>query len=403
MPDIENVAKRTQDRYSILFLPLYRDLRRKASEGLWAINLAKAANLSGYPCTVVVGKTTDEIAGELEFARIHCLGVGAEYDLISEFRFYFSLLLIGFKTVSRNTIIHHAFPLGYGLGFNPFIFFLRRRHFVIGPLLYPSNDPPDTSKLMGYSNSIQHQYRFFKPLLLKLHLYTLSRADHIIFESEFARDIYCELNGKIRDKPFTILWSGKLPDLKPSQPKVEEQETKVSRLAVIANLIQRKRVDIVIEALHQIEDQEVELVVIGTGPDERKLRDLSSKFEMDGRIRFLGALEFSQIQYFLAGIDVLISMDDLPMIYQPSLQEGMMAGTIVIKALNPPFIDTDKKRIAGGYLIRQDGVILAQVLQELLKDKTLASLLKKEARAFASANFTLNAVAQKLQLIYDSL
>lgn len=403
MVNTENLANRTQYRFPILFLPLYRDLRRKASEGLWAINLVKAANLSGYPCTIVIGETTEEIAGELQFATIHHLGVGAEYDLISEFRFYLLLLLKGFILARRNTIVHHAFPLGYGLGFNPFIFFLRRKHFVLGPLLYPSNDPPNTLKLLGYSNSIPHQFRVFRRLLWKLHICTLSRAEHVIFESEFARDIYSALYEKIRDKPYTILGTGGLPEWEPSQLGLRRDEEKVNRIAVVTNLIQRKRVDIVIQALHQLESQDTELLVIGAGPEEKKLRNLVSEFEMDGRIRFLGPLVFNQIQSILSDIDVLVSMDDYPQTYTPSLQEGMMAGTIVIKALSPPFLNTDKKRIAGGYLIKQDAIILSQIIRELQADASLVRLLKREARDFARNNFTLEAVAHKLQSIYTSL
>ncbi len=98
-------------------------------------------------------------------------------------------------------------------------------------------------------------------------------------------------------------------------------------LACVGLLIERKGQHLVIEALQQVPD--ATLLIVGSGPDRRKLEDLRDRLGLQDRVRFLGSLDHDALcdVYNCADASVLASSREG---WANVLLESMACGTPVL-------------------------------------------------------------------------
>ncbi|WP_414901952.1 glycosyltransferase family 4 protein [Sphingomonas flavalba] len=116
------------------------------------------------------------------------------------------------------------------------------------------------------------------------------------------------------------------------------------RLLYVGALIERKRLDLLLAALGRLEDDAVELVIIGTGPLESRLRAQASAVA-GGRVKWLGLQSMDAIPDHMVDADCLVL---------PSRHDGW--GAVVSEALiaGTPAICSDRCGAAG--VVRASGV-----------------------------------------------
>ncbi len=100
------------------------------------------------------------------------------------------------------------------------------------------------------------------------------------------------------------------------------------RFIFVGQLIPRKRLDWLIEALAGLEDPAFELWIVGSGADETRLRNLAG-LKLGERLRWLGQLPLAEVPAAMAQADCLV----LPSIHDgwgAVASEAMMQGTPVV-------------------------------------------------------------------------
>ncbi len=115
------------------------------------------------------------------------------------------------------------------------------------------------------------------------------------------------------------------------------------RIVFVGQLIRRKRVDLVIDALRKLPDREVELTVVGGGPLEETLRRRALG-ELGGRVSWLGRVPMKVVQRYMAQADCLVL---------PSSHDGW--GVVVSEALmvGTPVVCSD--RCGAAAVVRRSG------------------------------------------------
>ena len=176
--------------------------------------------------------------------------------------------------------------------------------------------------------------------------------------------IFITRNSPDTDALFAVRESLKSAD--PILPPCEH------RLLHVGRLVAWKRVDMLLRAFTSVKKRYggAELLVIGTGPEESKLKDLSAELKIDNAVRFLGGVYDPQLLggYFMSStIYVLAGMGGL------SINEAMCFGLPIICSVGD---GTEKK------LVREDinGKYFKDGDEDDLTDKILYLFGRPETR-----------------------
>lgn len=97
------------------------------------------------------------------------------------------------------------------------------------------------------------------------------------------------------------------------------------RFVFAGQLIRRKRVDLLINALSRIADRDFELLIVGAGPEESMLRALAAS-HLGAHVRWIGQLQSMEVPTVIAQADCLV----LPSVHDgwgAVVSEALMAGT----------------------------------------------------------------------------
>ncbi|WP_209347309.1 glycosyltransferase [Pontixanthobacter sp. CEM42] len=104
-------------------------------------------------------------------------------------------------------------------------------------------------------------------------------------------------------------------------------------LVSVGGLIERKGQDLAIGALASIPD--AQLLLVGKGPDEKHLRNLTRDMRVDERVHFLGSVDHDLLPIILSAADVMML---------PSASEGLANAWVEALACGTPIVISD----AGG-------------------------------------------------------
>ncbi|MBL8379251.1 MAG: glycosyltransferase family 4 protein [Burkholderiales bacterium] len=128
-------------------------------------------------------------------------------------------------------------------------------------------------------------------------------------------------------------------------------------VACVANLVPLKGIDLVLEAMRDL--PEATLLLAGSGPEEKSLRNRADALGVSGRVKFLGRLPQEQLRALYGAADVLVLA---------STSEGWANVLLESMACGTPVIATP----VGG----SPEIVAGPAAGMLLEERTVAALLK---------------------------
>lgn len=154
-------------------------------------------------------------------------------------------------------------------------------------------------------------------------------------------------------------------------------------ICCVSRLMTYKNIDCLVKAIASIKDKisDIQLVIIGKGPEKKNLRKLVKKLRLEGQVFFKQDLRYKDLLSVLKGSKVFCL---------PSEIEGF--GLVIIEAASSgvPFVVADLpisrevSRDRGGlFFKRGDWRDLARKISQILQDKNLYLKLRREARELA--------------------
>ncbi|MDW8103179.1 MAG: glycosyltransferase family 4 protein [Anaerolineae bacterium] len=208
-----------------------------------------------------------------------------------------------------------------------------------------------------------------------------TRGDHIL------RALGIDMN-KVRFWKNGLDWCqfSKLPS--PQEARMALGLNHKYILLSISRLVGWKRVDRIIRGIKGVvgEFPDVLLVIVGDGPDRRRLECLVSEIGVEEHVRFEGAIPRTEIPKYLAAADIFVILYDWSNVGN-TLLEAMMAGKCIV-TLNSG--DT-------GYLIKngENGILLEyedlprlpEIIKMLLTNDALRNRLGYNARKSVGEHF----------------
>lgn len=154
-----------------------------------------------------------------------------------------------------------------------------------------------------------------------------------------------------------------LPDDKALAAR-SQREPGALRFLFAGQLIPRKRVDWLVNALAHLNQSAFELWVVGTGPEEPALRVLAAS-KLGNRVRWLGQLPLSDVPAVMAQADCLV----LPSVHDgwgAVASEALMVGTPVICSAACGVAGVVQESRRGGVFPVNDKSVLARLLADQL-------------------------------------
>ncbi|MFQ5773773.1 MAG: glycosyltransferase family 4 protein [Kiloniellaceae bacterium] len=136
-------------------------------------------------------------------------------------------------------------------------------------------------------------------------------------------------------------------------------------VASVGDLISRKGHHLVIQALAKLPD--AHLVIAGDGPEAPALKRLAKGLEMEGRVRFLGAVANERLREVYSAADVLVLASDREG-WPNVLLEAMACGTPVAATDVWGNAEVVAAPAAGRLIPRRDPDAIADTVRALLAD-----------------------------------
>jgi glycosyltransferase involved in cell wall biosynthesis len=187
--------------------------------------------------------------------------------------------------------------------------------------------------------------------------------------------------------PYSVIPNGvDLARFRPSTRAQNRHGGKIRCLAV-ARLVERKGLSDLIEALAALERGRFELEILGSGPDEQRLKDLATGLGVRNEITFAGSVSRSEIagRYRDADIFTLASREEA---FGNVFAEAMASGLPIVGSTVggiPELVEHGK----NGYLVPpREPRALAAAIRLLADNPDLRAEIGRRNRAHAESNLS---------------
>lgn len=186
-------------------------------------------------------------------------------------------------------------------------------------------------------------------------------------------------------------------------PQVESEHYSKPTISCVARLVEYKRVNDLIKAVNIIKQEipDIQCKIIGTGPEEEKLKNLTTQLNLEDNVEFLGFVEEHD--------DVMKVVNSSDIFCLPSIVEGF--GIVIIEAQSlktpfvaariPPVVESSGQK-GGLFYEPKDYEQLASQIQRILGDDELIKKLQIEGLENKN-NYTKEVIGAKLNNAYESL
>jgi|TARA_Y100000031_G_scaffold70041_1_gene77703 glycosyltransferase involved in cell wall biosynthesis len=228
------------------------------------------------------------------------------------------------------------------------------------------------------------KYSWGIELRKKIRKQILNNSDKIIVASHFLKSLTREI-GLAEEKVKVIYNSVDFFEIKPGLKNKQALKEKFNLnkivLLTIARLTPWKGVDMLIEIMPDLvkKYQEINLVVVGQGPEFNNLKQLAQNINMQNHIIFTGKLDRFQIVDYLRASDVFVLNTNYEGMSH-CLLEAMKMETPIITTSAGGNPETIKDKETGLLVDYRDKEQWLKAINNLLDDPDLAKRLANQAK-----------------------
>ncbi len=229
----------------------------------------------------------------------------------------------------------------------------------------------------------------------------LSHCTHIIAPTPSIRSMILQKYGV--DAPVTVIPTpvdlDNYVDLCPEQIRRQLGLETAEILLYLGRLSEEKDLEFLLEAFAYIAARRpmAHLLLIGKGPIENQLRKQAERLNITPRVRFTGAIPFSDVAHYVAAADLFVFSSRVET-QGLVLVEAMAAGTPIVAVECPS--SRDILSAGGGMIVSGNEAEFALAVVQLLEDPQRMQTLSCEARQIAR-HYDIGSTTQKLIEVYQ--
>jgi glycosyltransferase involved in cell wall biosynthesis len=213
---------------------------------------------------------------------------------------------------------------------------------------------------------------------------TYKAADHVISTNESYRDIAVRRGG-FRRTDVTVVRSGPTLDWADDAPRSDWHEGRTHLLGYVGVMGRQEGIEYLLEAMEILVNDlgaDVQLALVGSGPDRQRLEAITQKLGVSDHVTFHGRVSDDQLKSILLDSDVCVNPDEV----NPMNNLSTMNKIVEYMALGRPIVQFDVKEgrysaaNASLYAAANDSSNFAMSIQRLLRDPELRRSMGAEGR-----------------------
>lgn len=181
-----------------------------------------------------------------------------------------------------------------------------------------------------------------------------------------------------------------------------DEENNNYRVAFVGRLAPEKRLDVFLKAAFEVlsKRRDVEYLIVGSGPEASKLKNIVTQSGFEDKIRFLGQIE--AIERVYKEIDILVMTSDTESTPRAMLEA--MYNEIPVISTNVGSISQIVIEGKNGFLVeKEDWKSIARYTDTILSDKKLMEEFKKKAKIHIENNFSIQKMGKEIINIYNKI
>lgn len=227
-----------------------------------------------------------------------------------------------------------------------------------------------------------------------------SRADAFVYISEYVKREKIRQFSILETKKSSTIFNGTEKLL----PTCEDfSALDHPSLYSTSGLVDWKNIDVLVEAMHILNEQGTEpvfLYIAGDGPERASLEDKITRYKLERRVFLLG---------YQKNIGALLEETDIYV--HPAYAEGfgiavaeaMMAGKPIIVADAGALPELVENKKSGFVVNPVDANAWAEAILKLIENESLATTFGENAKSRAQNEFSIARYVSNYQSLYDSL
>ena len=179
--------------------------------------------------------------------------------------------------------------------------------------------------------------------------------------------------------------------------------SKFNRIITVGRLVRWKRVDLLIEAVNLLRENcgDIELIIIGSGPEEIDLIKLAKELKLDDHVKFIGPVYDPALlgRYYLSSsVYVQPGMGGL------AINEAMCFGKPVICSVcDGTEKDLIREGINGLYFSEGNKTDLSEKIKRLLADREMINEMGKESESIIKNEINIHTVIRRYKNAFHSM
>mgnify|MGYP001603730379 FL=1 len=204
-----------------------------------------------------------------------------------------------------------------------------------------------------------------------------------------------------------------LSNLKSKISNLKNADKNPKIIITTSRLVPKNGVDILIEAVSVLKKEglsgEIQCQILGSGPDEEKLKDLARILGVQDEIIFLGHIDPEAVYDYLANADIFV---------RPSRSEGLGSSFLEAMGMGLPVIGTSvggipdflkdpaevgEDNATGLFCKVNDPKDLADKIRVLINDESLAQKIAWNGRNLVINEYSWDKIADKMKNIFYKL
>ncbi|MCD6184580.1 MAG: glycosyltransferase family 4 protein [Deltaproteobacteria bacterium] len=358
-------------------------------------NISKNLALTGHDVTVLSSRYGEqppfEVKNGVKIYRvfswrnsIHDCGFKGAYTYI----FFAAIKLWKLNRTQKFDILHFFFSLPTGL---------------LSLLPWAFKNTPYIVSLRGsdvpYYDIYNKKVHLFNLILKPVNKYIWKKAKKVVALSRGLKTTALRTAPK---QSFEVIPNGVETDLfKPSfKPgPCKKHSARQLRLITVSRLINRKGIDHILEALAELNDKDVELLIVGTGSYENSLKKICSELKLDNVVTFYGYCPREQLFKLYNKADVFI-LPSLAESFGLVFAEAMACGLPVIGGRTGGVPDLVKEE--NGILVEPGNIAeIKDAVVKMKQGQKMRVCMGEANRKRVLEYYSWRKVAQKYYQIYQ--